>query len=219
VKTQFQIVKGKAGCEECGGTGWLRVSADDSVWKICACAGHPEKGVFLQSHKERIEQQAAGNEAMGSALDGARALLAKLICEGTCPAGRDPASERALFAALRDAWGESRAVPRSYLEQVTGLGEREVKSLVEHLVLVHRLSELGLVMGRSRGGRGGPHGCYWCTSVEEAMRSAEPYLRQIITSLHTLDAWVGRLGPRPKLRQAIAELSGQYRLFAKRSAA
>ncbi|MFQ5927959.1 MAG: hypothetical protein ACE5MH_11060, partial [Terriglobia bacterium] len=48
--------------------------------------------------------------------------------------------------------------------------------------------------------------------VEQGLACGQAYWRQIISSLRTLDAWVGRLGSRPKLRAAIQELEGQYKL-------
>lgn len=91
--------------------------------------------------------------------------------------------------------------------------------MAEHLVADHRLSDYGLILGRYRqfrkrtsAGEIVLRGYFWCLTPEEALRSCQAYWRQIITSLRTLDAWVGRLGLRPRLRAAIRELEGQYRL-------
>lgn len=206
-------ILGQAGCPHCGGSGFIAVN-DDFV-RTCGCAQVEREGLIARSSLPRPCTVAAWTPK----LDELKRTLEEIIREPGCPVGHDGKMERDFLSALGDAWGEDRAVPREQIQEMTGLSEREVKALAEHLVAVHRLSDQGLVLGRYRQFRKTVNGCevvlrgyFWCLTPEEAMRSCQAYWRQIVTSLRTLDAWVGRLGARPKLKLAIQELEGQYRL-------
>lgn len=206
---------GQPGCPHCAGTGYVPVGRD--FFRVCTCAKPDLHGLLPRS---AVILSAAKNLTFSpERIEELKATLENLIRQGRCPHGADPKPERAFLSALSDAWGEDHAVPREQIEELTGMTERETKKMAEHLVADHHLSDLGLVLGRYRQFRKRTstgevviRGYFWCLTPEEALRSCQAYWRQIITSLRTLDAWVGRLGLRPKLRAAIRELEGQYRL-------